>query len=119
MVNQIEVGAFISKCRKAKKLTQAQLAEELNITDRAISKWETGKSLPDSSIMLELCDILGITVNELLKGEREDREPDEEKKDEHFDVIKGNGENRVKSKKFSGLHLFRIIYDGSGGVFDL
>ena len=69
MVNQIEVGAFISKCRKAKKLTQAQLAEELNITDRAISKWETGKSLPDSSIMLELCDILGITVNELLKGE--------------------------------------------------
>ena len=44
MVNQIEVGAFISKCRKAKKLTQAQLAEELNITDRAISKWETGKS---------------------------------------------------------------------------
>ena len=46
-----------------------QLAEKLNITDRAISKWETGKSLPDSSIMLELCDILGISVNDLLCGE--------------------------------------------------
>ena len=46
-----------------------QLAEKLNITDRAISKWETGKSLPDSSIMLELCDVLGISVNDLLSGE--------------------------------------------------
>lgn len=115
MVNQIEVGAFISKCRKAKKLTQAQLAEELNITDRAISKWETGKSLPDSSIMLELCDILGITVNELLKGEREDREPDEEKKDEHFDVIKGNGENRVKSKKFL-VFIFSALFMTAAAV---
>ena len=52
-----------------KNLTQAQLAEKLNITDRAVSKWETGKSMPDSSIMLELCEILGITVNELLSGE--------------------------------------------------
>lgn len=47
-----------------------QLAEKLNITNRAISKWETGKSMPDVSLMLDLCDILGITVNELLSGER-------------------------------------------------
>ena len=46
-----------------------QLAEKLEITDRAVSKWETGKAMPDSSIMLELCDILGITVNDLLSGE--------------------------------------------------
>ena len=68
-MNQTEIGKFIAKCRKEKKLTQAQLAEKLNITDRAVSKWETGKSMPDSSIMLELCEILGITVNELLSGE--------------------------------------------------
>ena len=55
-----------------KKLTQTQLAEKLNITDRAVSKWETGKSMPDSSIMLELCEILGITVNELLSGKKVD-----------------------------------------------
>ena len=53
-MNQVEVGKFITACRKEKQLTQAQLAELLNITDRAVSKWETGKSMPDSSIMLEL-----------------------------------------------------------------
>lgn len=68
-MDQIKIGKFISKCRKEKSLTQMQLAEKLGITDRAISKWETGKSLPDSSIMLELCEILGITVNDLLSGE--------------------------------------------------
>ena len=68
-MDQIKIGKFISERRKTANLTQMQLAEKLNITDRAISKWETGRSLPDSSIMLELCDILGITVNDLLCGE--------------------------------------------------
>ena len=68
-MDQIKIGKFISECRKKVNLTQMQLAEKLNITDRAISKWETGKSIPDSSIMLELCDILKITVNDLLSGE--------------------------------------------------
>ena len=65
----IKIGKFIAQRRKEKNLTQAQLAEKLSITDRAVSKWETGKALPDSSIMLELCDVLGITVNDLLSGE--------------------------------------------------
>ena len=68
-MDQVKIGKFIADCRKKTNLTQMQLAEKLNITDRAISKWETGKSLPDSSIMLELCDILGISVNDLLCGE--------------------------------------------------
>lgn len=68
-MDQIKIGKFIVKCRKEKNLTQMQLAEKLNITDRAISKWETGKGMPDSSIMLELCNELGISVNELLSGE--------------------------------------------------
>ena len=55
--------------RKNARLTQAELAEKLNITDRAVSKWENGKSMPDSSVMLELCQILKITVNDLLSGE--------------------------------------------------
>ena len=57
--------------RREKGLTQAQLAERLNITDRAVSKWKTGKSLPDSSIMLALCGILDITADQLLRGEGE------------------------------------------------
>ena len=68
-MDQIKIGSFIAERRKMKNLTQAQLAEKLNITDRAVSKWENGRSLPDSSIMLELCDILDITVNDLLCGE--------------------------------------------------
>ena len=68
-MDQVKIGKFIAQCRKNKNLTQLQLAEKLNITDRAISKWETGKGMPDSSIMLELCNELGISVNELLSGE--------------------------------------------------
>ena len=68
-MDQIKIGKFIAECRKSENLTQAQLAEKLNITDRAVSKWETGRSLPDSSIMLELCSILKISVNDLLSGE--------------------------------------------------
>ena len=68
-MDQIKIGKFIAECRKKQNLTQAQLAEKLDITDRAISKWETGKAMPDSDIMLDLCDILGIKVNEFLCGE--------------------------------------------------
>ena len=69
-MDSIKIGKFIATCRKEKELTQLQLAEKLNITNRAVSKWETGKSCPDASLMLDLCNILGITVNELLSGER-------------------------------------------------
>ena len=68
-MDQVKIGKFIAERRKKIGLTQLQLAEKLNITDRAISKWENGKSMPDSSIMLELCDVLKISVNDLLNGE--------------------------------------------------
>lgn len=68
-MDQVKIGKFIAECRKKENLTQMQLAEKLNITDRAVSKWETGKSLPDSSIMLDLCAVLKISVNDLLSGE--------------------------------------------------
>ena len=69
-MNQIKIGKFIAESRKGKNLTQMQLSEKLGITDKAVSKWERGIAMPDSSIMLELCDILGISVNELLSGEK-------------------------------------------------
>ncbi len=68
-MNQEKIGKFIAECRKEQGFTQAALAEKLGITDRAISKWENGKSMPDASIMLELCELLKINVNELLSGE--------------------------------------------------
>ena len=68
-MDQVKIGKFIAERRKLNNLTQMQLAEKLNITDRAISKWENGKAMPDSSIMLDLCNELKINVNELLSGE--------------------------------------------------
>ncbi len=79
-------------------MTQTQLAEKLNITDRAISKWERGKSMPDSSIMLELCGILGITVNELLSGEKvnmENVDTFQKKADENLIELKKKDENNL------------------------
>ena len=68
-MDQIKIGKFIAQCRKNMGLTQMQLAERLGVTDRAVSKWENGRAMPDSSIMLELCEQLKITVNDLLCGE--------------------------------------------------
>lgn len=68
-MDQMKIGRFIAERRKQVGLTQLQLAEKLNITDRAVSKWETGRAMPDSSLMLALCDILQISVNDLLCGD--------------------------------------------------
>ncbi|MBR6552785.1 MAG: helix-turn-helix transcriptional regulator [Clostridia bacterium] len=68
-MDQVKIGKFIAERRKALGLTQLQLAEKLLLTDRAVSKWENGRTMPDSSIMIELCNILEITVTDLLTGE--------------------------------------------------
>lgn len=81
-MDQLKIGKFIAECRKEKKLTQLQLAEMLGITDKAISKWERGIALPDSSIMLDVCRILGISVNELLSGEKINMEEQTQKTEE-------------------------------------
>ena len=116
-MNQTEIGQFIAQCRREKELTQTQLAEKLNITDRAISKWERGKSMPDSSIMLELCGILGITVNELLSGEKvnmENVDTFQKKADENLIELKKKDENNltknmVVSIIFSATLLIGIL----------
>ena len=81
-MDQIKIGKFIAEQRRNAKLTQAQLAEKLNVTNRAVSKWETGRSLPDSSIMLPLCEILEISVNELLSGEKINMEDNKQKNEQ-------------------------------------
>lgn len=103
IMNQTEIGKFIAECRKEKHLTQAQLAEKLSITDRAVSKWETGKSMPDSSIMLALCEILGITVNELLSGERIGTETYEKKADENLVALKRKGEHDLTKNTLASI----------------
>ena len=81
-MDQLKIGKFIAECRKKASLTQLQLAEKLGITDKAVSKWERGIAMPDSSIMLELCDILCISVNELLSGEKINMENNNQKNEQ-------------------------------------
>ena len=107
-MNQIDTGKFIAACRKEKGLTQAQLAEKLNITDRAVSKWETGKCMPDSSIMLELCDILGVTANELLSGERIEIDDYEEKVNENLIELKRKDENNMNKNAIAIISKIKI-----------
>ena len=81
-MDQIKIGRFIAVRRKRANLTQLQLADRLGITDKAVSKWERGITMPDTSIMLELCDILGISVNELLSGEKINMENSSQKNEQ-------------------------------------
>ena len=103
-MDQIKIGKFIAECRKNVNLTQMQLAEKLNITDRAVSKWETGKAMPDSSIMRELCDILKITVNDLLSGEVVTMDNYNKKLEENLLEIKR--EKEQADKRLLGLEIF-------------
>ncbi len=83
-MDQLKIGKFIAGCRKECGLTQAQLAEQLGITNRAVSKWETGKSMPDVTAMMPLCEILHISVNELLSGEKLSMENYKEKAEQNL-----------------------------------
>ena len=107
-MDQIKIGKFIAECRKNKNLTQAQLAEKLNVTDRAISKWETGNAMPDSNIMLKLCCILGINVNELLAGETIDMEQKEEQINELIFQMATNEERYHKRLMYSAYLIIAI-----------
>lgn len=86
-MNQEKIGKFISECRKEKQLTQEQLAVQLGVTSKSISKWENGNCLPDASKYKFLCEILGITVNELFSGERLSSETENEAKDYLVDLL--------------------------------
>ena len=75
-MDQEKIGKFIAECRKEKKLTQEQLAEKLGVSNRSISRWENGKTMPDISLFEPLCEELNISINELLKGQRlNDKKP--------------------------------------------
>lgn len=83
-MDQIKIGKFISKKRKEKSITQEKLAEKLNITDRAVSKWENGICMPDAGTIPELCKILDITINDLFSGEVIDMKDNEKKLEENI-----------------------------------
>ena len=96
-MNQIQIGKFIAETRKSKSLTQRQLADALSISDKTVSKWECGKGLPEVSLMLPLCEALGITVNDLLSGEKVSPTDYQMKAEENMmDLMKENAENKKR-----------------------
>ena len=96
-MEQVKIGKFIQEMRKAQSLTQRELAEKLNISDKTVSKWETGNGLPEVGLMLPLCEVLGISVNELLSGERLDEKQYFKKAEENImDLLKEKAEAKKK-----------------------
>ena len=91
------ISRFIAERRKALGLTQRQLAEQLSVSDKAISKWETGRGLPEVSLMLPLCAVLGITVNDLLSGEYVSERDYQKKAEENMmELMRENAENKLR-----------------------
>ena len=106
-MNQEKIGKFIAECRKEKGLTQMQLAEQLGVTNRAVSKWETAKSMPDVSVMLPLCEILGVSVNELLCGEKMSMQDFKENSEKSILQIMSEIQKKIKENKV--LYAILII----------
>lgn len=109
-MNQEKIGKFIAKCRRAKKITQSELAEQLGVTNRSVSNWENGKNMPDLSMFKPLCEILEITINELLSGEKLKKEEYQEKFEENFiSVISNVNKKNIKLKKLLKIALLIFI----------
>ncbi len=111
-MNQEKIGKFIASVRKEQNLTQEELAEKLGITSKAVSKWECGKGLPDASIMIDLCKILKITVNDLLSGEKVTKEQYQEKLEANIiDTIDySNKKDNEKNKKIAKIIMLFGIF---------
>ena len=114
-LDQIKIGRFIARLRKEQNMTHLNLAEKLGVTDRAISKWENGRGLPDVSLMKPLCEILGITVTELLNGERAEATVSLNKVEETVYEVLTDREIQIKNtermkKKYSALRVVTIIF---------
>lgn len=107
-MNQIKIGNFIAECRKEKKLTQEELAEKLNATNKSVSKWENGKCLPNSSLYKPLCDIFGITINELFAGQKI--------KDEDYKKIADDNLMQMLKYKLYCLSDKNITFDEFGNA---
>lgn len=109
-MNQTEIGKFISSCRKNKQLTQEQLAEKLNVSVNAVSKWERGLNLPDYSNMQMLCDILGISINEFFAGEKLQENKIEEQSEKNIlEILKSSDRKGRKQKLTIAILLILLI----------
>lgn len=114
-MNQVEIGKLIAQCRKSKKMTQSQLAKQLGVTDKSVSKWENGVCLPDVSLYKEICELFGITLNEFFAGKRLSDETFKEVADKNLFNALENSTFTLKDKidffkkKWEREHIFELI----------
>lgn len=108
-MNQEKIGKFIAELRKEKKMTQIDLANKLGITDRAISKWENGRGMPDLSLLTSLCEILDVSINELLSGERLNKKDYQEKLEKNIINAIDYTDKKVKKIKKTFLIILLVI----------
>lgn len=113
-MNQIKIGKFIKEKRKEQKITQDELAEKLGVTTRAISKWENGNCMPDSSIIHDLCKILNITINDLFNGEIVDKK-DNDKKLEKY-LLEVYRQKEIGDRK---LLNFEVVFGTISMIFSI
>lgn len=105
-MDQKKIGRFIAECRKTKKLTQSELAEKLGITEKSIGNWENGRNMPDVSLFKPLCSELGITLNDLISGERVEENEYQEKLEENMlSTINYTNKKIEKKNNFIGIIL--------------
>ena len=108
-MNQEKIGKFIAECRKNKKMTQTELAEKLGVTDKSVGNWENGRNMPDLSLFKPLCDELGITINDLLSGEKISKDKYQEKFEENI-VNTIDYSNKKSSKYNMVISLLLMIF---------
>ena len=115
-MDQVAIGKFIKELRKAKGLTQAELAEKLMVSEKTISKWECGNGFPETSLMLPLCEELGITANELLSGKRLSNEEYSKQAEKNLVLLRAEQE---RSSKFLLTLEYVLGYSSSISLFIL
>lgn len=127
-MDTIKIGKFISEVRKGKNLTQVDLGNLLRVSDKAVSKWECGKCLPDSSLFEDICNILDISMTELLKGEYIERDKLEDESNKTINLLLYNMEKLKKNQALSGAicallisfitAIYSLIWTSNGKFFD-
>ena len=108
-MNQEKIGKFILKLRKEKKMTQQELALKIGVTDRTISKWENGRGMPDLSLMKPLCDELGISINELISGEKINKKEYQDRFEENIFNTINYSQKQIKKTRNKYVIIIVII----------
>ena len=118
-MNQEKIGKFIANLRKEKNMTQQDLAKKLGVTDRAISKWENGRGLPDYSLLQDLCDALSISINELFTGEKISKEDYKTKAEENMSKLINDNYSEKKKINWIIAISIAVVYLSISILFDI